>query len=388
MLKDFSVSAVLAGFVAVLVGFTSSVAVIFQATRNLEATPDQAASWLWGLGVGMAVASVALSLKYRIPVLIAWSTPGAAVIAGAAADGNLSLPQAIGAFMMCAAMMALAGFSGAFERVMNRLPMPLASALLAGVLSKFALEACVVLPESPVLVLSMSVAYVIGRVFWPRANVPVILALGVCIAAAQGNFHGEHVPLGLTRPVWVMPEFSLSVWIGVAVPLFIVTMASQNLPGLAVFRVNGYQPPVSKLIGWAGVTNLLVAPCGGFTLNLAAITAAFCMGPDAHPDPSKRYVSAMAAGLFYGVIGLFGATIVGLMAAFPSELIVALAGLALLGTIGSGLASATADARYREAAVISYFVVLSGISVAGIGSAFWGIVAGGAVVLVRKLARE
>jgi benzoate membrane transport protein len=386
MLKDFSVSAVLAGFVAALVGFTSSVAVIFQATRSLGATPEQTASWLWGLGMGMAVASVALSLKYRIPVLIAWSTPGAAVIAGAAADGNLSLPQATGAFLMCAALLTVAGFSGGFERVMKRLPMPLASALLAGVLSKFALETCAAVPGNPVLILSMAAAYGLGQRFWPRAKIPGILLVGVTVAALQGKFHAGQVPLGITWPVWVLPEFSWAVLVGVALPLFVVTMASQNLPGVAVFRVHGYQPPVSQLIGWAGVANLAMAACGGFTLNLAAITAAFCMGPDAHPDAGKRYVSAMAAGLFYGLIGLFGATIVALLAAFPNELILALAGLALLGTIASGLAAATADERYREAAVISYFVVLSGVSVAGIGSAFWGIVVGGLVVLLGKLA--
>lgn len=386
MLKDFSFSAVVAGFVAVLVGFTSSVALIFQAAQNLSATPAQTASWLWALGIGMAVTSLVLSGIYRQPILIAWSTPGAAVIASAAAEGNLTLPLATGAFMACAVMIVIAGFSGGFEKIMNRLPLPLASALLAGVLSKFTLDAVAATPTNPGLILPMFAAYLLGRNFWPRSNVPVILVIGVMIALCQGRFDASAVPLELTKPVWVTPAFSFKALIGVALPLFIVTMASQNLPGVAVFKANGYNPPVSKIIGWTGISNLLVAPFGGYTLNLAAITAAFCMGPEAHPDPGKRYIAAMSAGFFYGLIGIFGATIAGLFAAFPHELVLAVAGLALLGTIASGLASATGDERYREASVVSYFVVLSGVSFGGIGSAFWGIVAGLTVLAVRKLA--
>jgi len=388
MFKDFSFSAVAAGFVASLIGFTSSVALIFQAARNLSATPEQTASWLWALGIGMAVSSIALSLVYRLPILIAWSTPGAAVIAGAAAEGHLSMPQAVGAFLACAAMITIAGFSGGFERIMNRLPLPLASALLAGVLSKFALDAFASIPGNPGLIIPMFVAWLSGRNFWPRSNIPVMLVLGVIIAVLQGGFHGATVPMELTRPVWVTPEFSFNTFIGVAVPLFIVTMASQNLPGVAVFRAHDYHPPVSKIIGWSGVTNLIVAPFGGYTLNLAAITAAFCMGPEAHPDPGKRYVASISSGFFYGLVGIFGATIAGLFAAFPHELVLALAGFALLGTIGSGLAAASAQERYREASVVTYFVVLSGVSFIGIGSAFWGIVAGSLVLIVRKLATD
>lgn len=388
MSKDFSISAVVAGFVAVLVGFTSSVALIFQAAQNLQATPEQTASWLWALGIGMAVPSIILSYFYRLPILIAWSTPGAAVIASAAAAGHLTLSQATGAFISCAVMIAIAGFSGGFEKIMNRLPLPLASALLAGVLSKFALDAFTATPANPWLVLPMFGAYLLGRNLWPRWNVPVILLLGVGIAIFQGRFNADAVPLEITLPVWVTPEFSLRTFIGVALPLFLVTMASQNLPGVAVFKANGYEPPVSKIIGWSGVANVFVAPFGGYTLNLAAITAAFCMNSEAHPEPGKRYVAAMSAGFFYGMVGIFGATIAGLFAAFPHELVLAVAGLALIGTIANAMAAATVDERYREASMISFFVVLSGISFLGIGSAFWGIVAGVLVLSVRKICKN
>ena len=386
MFKDVSVSAIVAGFVAVLVGFTSSAALIFQAAQNLSATPAQTASWLWALGIGMAVTSLILSWVHRMPILIAWSTPGAAVIASAAADGPLTLGQATGAFLVCAGMIAIAGFSGGFEKIMNRLPLPLASALLAGVLSKFTLDAFAATPANPALILPMAAAWLLGRSFWPRANVPVILVIGVAIAIYQGKFNAAAVPLEFTRPVWVAPEFSVGAMVGVALPLFIVTMASQNLPGVAVLRAHGYAPPVSRVIGWSGVANLLVAPFGGYALNLAAITAAFCIGPEAHPDPGKRYVAAMSAGFFYGLVGVFGATLAGLFAAFPRELVLAVAGLALISTIAAGLAAATAEERYREASVVSFFVVLSGVSFGGIGSAFWGIVAGVMALGVRRVA--
>ena len=384
MLKDLSFSALVAGFVSVLVGFTSSVAIIFQATQNLGATPEQTASWLWAIGIGMGIPSILLSLSTRKPILIAWSTPGAVVIGAAAAGGHLTMPQAIGTFLFSAILITISGFSGGFEKVMNRLPLPLASALLAGVLSKFALDAFKAVPTNPALVLPMVGAYVLGRRFWQRANVPVILLLGIAIAAWQGKFHLESVPWKITTPVWTTPEFSFAALLGVGIPLFIVTMASQNLPGIAAIRVGGYEAPVSRIVGWTGVTNFLLAPFGAFGINLAAITAAFVVGPEAHPDPKRRYWAPVSAGLFYLLIGVFGATVAGLFAAFPRELVLAVGGLALLATIGNALTSALGEERFREASAMTFFVTLSGITLLGIGSAFWGIVAGGIVLVLHK----
>lgn len=384
MLKDFSISALIAGFVSVLVGFTSSVAIIFTATQNLHATPEQTASWLWAIGIGMAIPTLVFSLSTRKPILIAWSTPGAAVIGAAAASGHLTMAQAIGTFLFSAVLMGIAGFSGGFERVMKRLPLPLAAALLAGVLAKFALDAFVVVPKNPLLVLSMAAAYVAGRRFWPKANIPLVLVLGVVIAASQNLVNLELVPWHLTNPVWTTPEFSPAALLGVGLPLFIVTMASQNLPGLAAIRAGGYEAPVSKIIGWTGVATLIFAPFGGFALNLAAITAAFCVGPEAHPDPKRRYWAPVCAAVFYLVIGLFGATVAGLFAAFPRELVLAIAGLALLATIANSLSSALADERFREAAAMTFFVTLSGLTLLGIGSAFWGVTAGAIVLAVQS----
>ena len=385
MLKDLSLSAFIAGFVSVLVGFTSSVAIVFNAAQSLGATPEQTASWLWAIGVGMGIPSIVISLVTRKPILIAWSTPGAVVIGAAAAAGHLTMAQAVGCFLFSGLLIAIAGFSGGFEKIMNRLPLPLASALLAGVLSKFALDAFVASPRNPWLILPMIGAYILGRRFWPKANVPVILLLGIGIVALQGQFHLEAVPWEITLPVWMAPEFSVASLIGVGIPLFIVTMASQNLPGIAALRVSGYEDaPISKVIGWTGVANFLLAPFGAFGINLSAITAAFVVGPEAHPDPARRYWAPVSAGLFYLIIGVFGATVAGLFFAFPRELVLAVGGLALLATIGNALAAALGEERYREASALTFFVTLSGITLLGIGSAFWGIVAGGIVLALHR----
>ncbi len=385
--RDLSPSAATAGFVAVLVGFTSSVAIVFSAATALGATPEQTASWMWALGLGMGLCSALPSLWLRQPVMVAWSTPGAAVLATAAASGGFTLAQAVGAFMVCALLIVAAGASGWFERVMDRIPMPIASALLAGVLARFGLEAFVALKSAFALVLTMLVVYLVGRRAWPRYAVPGVLGAGTAFAALQGRLQLDGVSLALTMPVWVTPEFSLAAAISLALPLFVVTMASQNLPGVAAIRAAGYTMPISRLITLTGLATLLLAPFGAFALNLSAITAAICMGREAHEDPGKRYTAAVSCGAIYVVIGLFGAAVTGVLTAFPRELVVAIAGLALLGSIGGGLAAALKDEHHREAALITFLVTLSGVTLWGIGSAFWGVVAGALALLVQNIRR-
>lgn len=382
--RDVSLSAVTAGFVAVLVGFTSSVAIVFSAASALGATPRQIASWMWALGIGMGLTSMLPSLWWRKPVMIAWSTPGAAVLATAAAAGGFTLAQAVGAFIVCAALIVLSGASGWFEKLMDRIPMPLAAALLAGVLARFGLDAFVALTSSFGLVLAMLVAYLVGRRWWPRYAVPGVLAVGTAIALATGDLHLGGVRFELTWPVFVMPEFTLAATVSLALPLFVVTMASQNLPGVAVIRAAGYEMPISKLVTISGLATLVLAPFGAFALNLAAITGAICMGREAHEDPARRYTAAVSCGLIYVVIGLFGVAVTGVLTAFPRELVVAVAGLALLGSIGGGLAVAVKDDAHREAALITFLVTLSGVSLWGIGSAFWGVVGGALALFVQQ----
>ena len=387
MVRDVSLSAAAAGFIAVLVGFTSSVAIVFQAATALGATPAQISSWMWALGLGMGLCTLLPSLWLKKPVMVAWSTPGAAVLATAGASGAFGMPEATGAFIVCAAFITLFGLTGWFERVMDRIPMPIASALLAGVLARFGLDAFVALKSAFTLVVLMLLAYLFGRRWWPRYAVVGVLAAGTVFAMFNGQLHLGAVQWSLTMPVFTAPHFTWRATVSLALPLFVVTMASQNLPGVAAIRAAGYTMPISKIITATGVATLLLAPFGAFALNLAAITAAICMGREAHEDPDKRYVAAVACGLIYCVIGLFGAAVTGVLTAFPHELVVAVAGLALLGSIGGGLAVAVKDDTHREAALITFLVTLSGVTLWGIGSAFWGVVAGALALTVQHARR-
>jgi len=383
MFKGLAVSALAAGFVAVLVGFTSSVVIVFQAAAAFGATPAQAASWIWALGLGMGLTSLGLSLHYRQPVLTAWSTPGAALLATAGV--GVPMAEGVGAFMVCALLITLAGATGWFARVMGRIPQALAAALLAGVLARFAFDAFAAMQREFALVFTMFVVFLLGRRWWPRYAVPGVLLAGVAVAAAQGQLHLGAVQWQLATPVFTPPVFTLQATMGIALPLFVVTMASQNLPGVAAQRAAGYSIPVSPVLTTTGLATLVLAPFGGYALNLAAITAAICMGREAHEDPARRWWASAAAGAFYIVVGLMGTAVVGLLAAFPRELVLAVAGLALLGTIGSGLGAAMKDETQREAALLTFVVTASGLTLWGIGAAFWGVVAGALALAVQRL---
>ncbi len=384
--RDLSLSAFTAGFVAVLVGLTSSVAIVFQAAQAFGATPAQLASWIWALGIGMGLTTALPSLWLRMPVMVAWSTPGAAVLA-VAGQGHI-MGEAIGAFIVCALLMTLAGATGWFERVMNKISMPIAAALLAGVLARFGLQASLAAQTALPLLLLMLGTYLLARRFVPRYAVPVTLLVAIIFVAARGQLVWAGVHFDLTWPVFTMPVFTWQAAVSLALPLFVVTMASQNLPGVAAIRAAGYPMPISKLITLTGVATLVLAPFGAFAMNLSAITAAICMGREAHEDPARRYTAAVSCGAIYVVIGLFGAAVAGLLTAFPSELVAAIAGLALLGTIGGALATAVKDENHREAALITFLVTLSGLTLAGIGSAFWGVAAGAVALGVQQLGRS
>lgn len=382
--KDLSLSAFVAGFVAVLVGFTSSVAIVFQAAQSFGATPAQITSWIWALGLGMGLCSLVPSLLLRKPVMVAWSTPGAAVLATAGAAGSFSMGEAVGAFMVCSLLVILVGATRALERVADRIPMEIASALLAGVLARFGIQAFAAAQTALPLVLLMVGTYLVARRMAARYAVVVTLVVGILWVLITGQMAWSMEPVRLAMPVFVAPQWSVSAIVSLAIPLFVVTMASQNLPGMAVIRASGYELPVSRLITMTGWASLVLAPFGAFALNFSAITAAICMGPEAHEDRLKRYTAAASCGAIYIVIGLFGALVTGLLTSFPKELVVAIAGIALLSTIGNGLASALRDERHREPALITFLVTLSGITLMDIGSAFWGVVAGSLALFVQQ----
>ncbi len=412
--KDLNSSALTAGFVAVLVGITSSVAIVFQAALAFNATPDIIASWMWALGLGMGLCSLLPSLWLKKPVMVAWSTPGAAVLATAGLAGGFSLNEAVGAFMVSAGLIVFCGGTGLFERVMNRLPMAIASALLAGVLVRFGMQGFTAAQTAWPLVAVMLLTYLLARRWVALYAVPLTLLAAILYVFATQGLAGAVPSFEFAVPIYVAPQFSWSATISLALPLFVVTMASQNLPGVAAIQAAGYggmgadkvvglafgagqtgsnarhSAPlnISKIITLTGVATLVLAPFGAFALGLSAITASICMGRDAHPDPAKRYTASACSGAFYLLVGLFGAAITGWLTAFPPELIAAIASLALLGTIGNALATAVKAEDHREAAVITFLVTLSGLQMAGIGSAFWGVVAGALALFVQQFGRR
>ncbi|MBJ7554698.1 benzoate/H(+) symporter BenE family transporter [Marinomonas spartinae] len=387
ILKDFSFSAVTAGLVAVLIGFASSVAIVFQAAKAAGADAHVIVSWIMALGLGMGFTCFMLSLWYKAPVITAWSTPGAALLATSL--GSISYADVIGVFVFAGVLTLLTGVSGVFEKFMRIVPVPIASAMLAGVLFEFGLGIFTSLKSDPYLVAIMIATYLLVKLILPRYVVLAVLIVGTVYALVRT--HGTllaNVPLGIGQFVWVWPQWNLSALIGVGVPLFIVTMTSQNIPGVTVMRINRYDTPVSPLISWTGFTSILLAPLGGFAFNLAAITAAICSGDECHKDPKRRYIAGLSAGVFYIAAGLAGTSVVALFAAFPQAMVAALAGIALLGTIAMNLKSAMSDDTCREPALVTFLVTASGVSFFGIASAFWGIVLGAVFLLAFKVFKK
>lgn len=370
----FALPHLVAGFIAVMVGYTSSVILIIQAATAAGADAAQLASWLWTLGIGMGTSCIGLSFYYRIPVLTAWSTPGAALLITSL--GNFSLAEAIGAFVISSLLITLCGISGWFDRLMRHIPAPLATAMLAGVLLRFGLDLFRVAPQDPLLLGTLLLAFLLGRHLWPRYTMVLVLAMGITICALRGDLQLDTLHWQLASPVWTWPSFSFDALFGIALPLFIVTMTSQNMPGITILRAHGYQPATSSLIGWTGLIGLLLAPFGGYAFNLAAITAAICMGKDVDPDASRRWPAAVWAGGFYLLTGCFGASVAALFTAFPATLVTCVAGLALLGSIGSSLHTALQQDEAREAALLTFIITASGISVLGVGAACWGLLVG------------
>ena len=379
----FNPAHISAGFIAPLVGYTSSAAIIFQAANSAGADDSMVTSWFWALGVGMGLSTLGLSWFYKQPILTAWSTPGAAILVTSLA--GVPLAEAVGAFILCSVLITLVGISGWFDRIMAYLPQSIAAAMLAGVLMPFAIHMIMSLETQLTLVLSMMLAFFICRVIWPKLAVMLTLALGFMMAAAQHLIVWQDVSLQISSPIWTSPQWSLSATIGVAIPLFIVTMASQNVPGIVVLRSHGYNAPAAPLITWTGITGLLLAPFGGFAFNLSAIMAAICMGKDVDPDPHQRYRSAIWTGLFIIATGVLAGSLTGIFNSMPEALVVTIAGLALLGTISSSLGTALACDTERIPAIITFIATASGVVMWGIGSAFWGLVLGATALLIQRI---
>jgi benzoate membrane transport protein len=384
-LADTSLSAVVAGFVAMMTGYTSSLVLMFQAGQAAHLTGAQISSWIWALSIGMGLCTIGLSLRFRAPVVAAWSSPGAALLI--ASLPHVAYPEAIGAYLVCALLLTLVGLTGWFDALMKRIPAGIAAALLAGILFEIGIGIFHAAQHQTALVLAMFFTYLVLKRFAPRYAIVTTLVAGTAVAGGLGLLDFSHFHVALARPVLTVPSFSIAAIISIGIPLFVVAMASQNVPGIAVLRADGYTTPSAPLIATTGFASLLLAPFGSHGINLAAITAAICTGPEAHENRNKRYMAAVWCGLFYLVAGVFGATIAALFAALPGELVVSVAALALFGSIMSGLTNAMQDVRQREPALVTFMLTASGLTLLSIGSAFWGLVAGVLTHLVLNARR-
>ena len=371
---DTSLSALVAGFVAMMTGYTSALVLMFQAGQAAHLTDAQISSWIWALSIGMAVCTIGLSLRFRAPIVIAWSTPGAALLVSSLP--HVAYPGAIGAFIVCAVLLTVVGLTGWFDTLMKKIPAGIASALLAGILFEIGIEIFRAAQFQTALVLTMFFTYLIVKRLAPRYAIVTTLIVGTIAAGGLGLLDFSRFHVALAHPVFTMPVFSVAASISIGIPLFVVAMASQNVPGIAVLRADGYETPSAPLIATTGAASLLLAPFGSHGVNLAAITAAICTGREAHEDRTKRYMAAVWCGVFYLIAGIFGATIAALFGSLPKALVVSVAALALFGSIMSGLTNAMQDARQREAALVTFMVTASGLTLLSIGSAFWGLVAG------------
>lgn len=369
----FKLSHLIAGSIAVLVGYTSSIAIIFQAIETLNGTPEQAGSWMLFLGLGMGLTTLFLALRHRSPVMTAWSTPGAALIA---VSQGIDMSEAIGASLFCAALLCLTGVTGWFNMLARLIPDALANAMLAGILFGFALKIFPSMKADPMLVGLMVGLYLFGKRAAPRLAIPLVFIAGIVFCAVTGRFGETDVVFSIARPVFVMPSFDWAALIGLGLPLYLVTMSSQNMPGVVVLRNAGYVPPINEGISVTGLASFLTAPFGGYAFNFAAITAALCASEEADEDAVTRYRAAVVAGVLYCFVGLAGTAVIVIFDMLPQAFVFCVAGLALLGAIGNSLSAALQEAPDREAALVTFMTTVSGFSVWGIGAPFWALLFG------------
>ncbi len=372
--RDLSASAIAAGLVAVLVSFGGTAVLMVQAGHAAGLDAARIGSWIGSLSLVLGLGGAAYSLRTGLPIVMAWSTPGAALLVTALA--GVPFPEAIGAFVLAAALTLACGLFGWIDPILRRIPGEVAAAMLAGVLLNFGMGIFTNVGKQPALVLAMCAAYLVCRRWAPRYAVLMVMAVAVAMAAGLGLVQVDQLDWHLTEFVWTTPVFSMQAAVSLGVPLFVVAMASQNLPGLAILQAAGYRPPASRLVAATGFLGLLAAPFGAHSVTLGAISAPICTGPEAHAEPSKRYIAAATYGVSYFALSIVAGAVAVFFQALPAALLAALAGLALLGTIMGGMAAAMANPQRREAALITLLATASGFSFWGIGSAFWGLVAG------------
>ncbi|WP_185858950.1 benzoate/H(+) symporter BenE family transporter [Vreelandella nanhaiensis] len=372
--KDWSVPAITAGFVAVLVSYSGPLAIFFQAAQSAEISTTMMTSWVWAISIGAAISGILLSLWLRVPVVTAWSAPGTALLVTLFPE--LSLNEAVGAYLTTAMIIFLIGITGSFDRIIQMIPPGIASAMMAGILFQFGIDVFVSLESVPALAIGMIIAYLVFKRLTPRYSLMLLLVAGITLAVLLEGASLEGISVQFAEPQFIRPEWTWSATLSLAIPLVMVSLTGQFLPGMAILRTSGYSTPAKPIVTVASLTSFVTAFFGGITTVIAAITAAICTSKEAHEDPGKRYVAGVANGVFYLIGGVFAGTIVALFTSLPGEFVAVLAGLALIGAISSNISAFAAEKSHLEASVITFIATASGVSFLGLGSAFWGVVVG------------
>ncbi|MDC5004192.1 benzoate/H(+) symporter BenE [Acinetobacter baumannii] len=372
--NDWSISATVAGFLAVLISYSGPLIIFFQAAQRAHVSTDMMVSWIWGISIGAAVSGIYLSIKYKTPVITAWSAPGTALLV--TLFPNISLNEAVAAYITSAIVIFLIGVTGYFDKLLKWIPQDVAAGMMAGILFQFGISLFTASDSMPLIVFSMLIVFLVAKRLMPRYTMIWVLAAGVLLSLILGKMNPVDVSFNLAIPQWISPEWTWNSTLNLAVPLILVSLTGQFLPGMAIMKLSGYDTPAKPIITATSIASLAVACIGGITIVLASITAALCMGKDAHELKEKRYIAGIANGIFYILGGLFAGSIVMLFSLLPKELVAALAGLALLGAIATNISVAMKNDGQRDAALITFLASASGMHFLGLSSVFWGICIG------------
>ena len=382
MFRDLSASAITAGFLAVLISYSGPMVLMFQAASIAQVPTDVMITWVWAISIGAAISGIALSWALKVPVVTAWSTPGSALLI--TLFPALSLGEMVGAYLTAAVAILLIGWSGYFDKLMSNIPKGVAAGMMAGILFQFGAHAFSAVETMPLLMFAMLLAYLIFKRLLPRYTVVLVFFIGLLLTWLYGGLDLSQIHFNITKPVWINPEWTWASTLSLALPLVIVSLTGQFLPGMAILHLSGYKIPAKPIIATTSIASIMVACFGCITIVFGGITAALCTGKDAHTDPNKRYIAGISNGVFYLIGGLFAGAIVMLFTVLPRELITILAGLALLGAIGSNMTVAIQDEINREAAIITFLATASGMTFLGLGSAFWGVAIGMLAVWILR----
>lgn len=371
---DWSISATVAGFLAVLISYSGPLIIFFQAAQKAQVSSAMMISWIWGISIGAAVAGIFLSIKYKVPIITAWSAPGTALLV--TLFPHISLNEAVAAYITSAVVIFLVGITGYFDKLLRWIPQDVAAGMMAGILFQFGLGLFTASDSMPIIVFGMLAVFLVAKRLVPRYAMVWVLVCGVGLSLFLGKMNPVDVHFSLAIPQFISPQWSWNSTLNLAIPLILVSLSGQFLPGMAMIKISGYDTPAKPIITATSIASLAVACVGGITIVLASITAALCMGKDAHELKEKRYIAGIANGIFYILGGLFAGSIVMLFSLLPKELVAALAGLALLGAIGTNITVAMKSDTHRDAALITFLATASGMHFLGLSSVFWGICIG------------